>query len=327
MTRPLNVAATLAALTLLATTAFAAVKPKVPPGTSTAVEPSVAIVGTGLDYTRPELAAALRRDAELEIVGWDFIDNDRRPFEGKSGVANPATSERNGVGTRLASVLANDMLTKMLLIPVRVDPTKPQSLALGIGFAARTSVRVVLVPNISANPLNWQVLLAAASEFPSQLFIVPADEALSTDVAAATWKIARALPNVIVVGGEQTGSSSDNRDKESWRTFIHIARCGNTIHHLQQNDKPLALGAVAAMAQLVLNAQGQPGRQGTSNGATGADLKRLLLDYIAADLLQQADATEKNWVASGFAKRAIEANKSTPELSSWRLVTGCFTIF
>jgi hypothetical protein len=327
MTRPLIVAAALGALALFAATALAADKPKVPTGTPTAVEPSVAIVGTGLDYTRPELAAALRRDAELEIVGWDFIDNDRRPFEGRSAVANPATSERNGTGTRLASVLASDMLTKMLLIPIRVDPANPQSLAKGIGFAARTSVRLVAIPNISANPFNWQVLLAAALEFPNQLFIVPADEALSTDVAAATWKKARALPNVIVVGGEQTGSSSDNRDKESWRTFIHIARCGNTIHHLQQNDKPLALGAIAAMAQLVLTAQGQPGQNGQPIGPTGADLKRRLLDYIAADLLQQADKTEQNWVASGFAKRAIEANKSAPELSSWRLVTGCFTIF
>jgi hypothetical protein len=262
--------AALAALTAVATTAVAAEKPKVPVGAPTAVEPSAAIVGNGLDYTRPELAAALRRDAELEIVGWDFIDNDRRPFEGRSAVINPATSERNGTGTRLASVLA----ATMLLIPVRVDLTNPQSLAKGISFAARTSVRVVLVPNISGNPTNWQVLLAAAREFPNQLFLVPADEALATDVAAATWKRARALPNIVVVGGEQTGSSSDNRDKESWRTFIHVAACGNTIHHLQQNDKPLALGAVAAMARQVVAAQKSPpqpvGPTGAEHGSSAA---------------------------------------------------------
>ena len=201
MTKCLSVAAAFGALALATVAAFAAEKPNVPTGKPTAIEPSVAIVGTGLDYTRPELAAALRRDAELEIVGWDFVDNDRRPFDSKSGVIQPATSERNGIGTRLASALADTLL----LIPVRVDPANPQSLAKGIGFAARTSVRVVLVPNIAANPTNWNVLLAAAPEFPNQLFIVSADEALATDVALATWKKARALPNVIVVGGEQPG--------------------------------------------------------------------------------------------------------------------------
>jgi hypothetical protein len=303
--------------------AFAADKPKVPAGKPTAVEPSVAIVGTGLDYTRPELAAALRRDAELEIVGWDFIDNDRRPFEGRSAVINPATSERNGTGTRLASVLSEGQL----LIPVRVDPTNSQSLAKGIGFAARTSVRVVLLPNLAANPTNWQVLLAAAAEFPSQLFIVPADEALVTDVAAATWKKARALPNVIVVGGEQTGSSSDNRDKESWRTFIHVAACGNAIHHLQQNDKPLALGAIAAMARQVLDAEKTAA---PPVGPTGADLKRRLLTFIAADLSQKSAPTEKSmktWVISGYAKQALATGMSDPAVSSWRLATGCYTDF
>jgi hypothetical protein len=323
MTRRLSVAAAFGALALATATAFAAEKPKVPTGKPTAVEPSVAIVGTGLDYTRPELAAALRRDAELEIVGWDFVDNDRRPFDSKSAVINPATSERNGTGTRLASALADTAL----LIPVRVDPANPQSLAKGIGFAARTSVRIVLVPNVAANPTNWNVLLAAAPEFPNQLFIVSADEALATDVALATWKKARALPNVIVVGGEQPGSSSDNRDKESWQTFIHVAACGNAIHHLQQNDKPLALGALAAMARQVLEAQKalpQP------VGPLGADLKRRVLEFIAADLSQKAAANEKNmktWVASGFAKQALATGTSAPAVSSWRLATGCYTDF
>jgi hypothetical protein len=304
-----------AVLTTGSVVGFAAEKPKVPAGKPTATEPSVAIVGAGLDYTRAEVASALRRDAELEIVGWDFVDNDRRPFDGKSNASLPGTSDRNGTGTRLASVLAG----KMLLIPIRIDPANPQSLAKGMGFAARTSVRVVLMPNIAANPANWNVLLAAALEFPNQLFIAAADEALAADVAQATWKTARALPNVVVVGGEQTGSSSDNRDKDAWRTFIHVAPCGNGIHQLQQSDKPLALGAIATMAQLAVRAQAATS---APDAPQGADLKQRLLRYIADDLAQQSAPTEKTmktWVASGFAKQAIEAGRSDPATSSWRL--------
>ncbi len=34
----------------------------------------------GLDYTRPEIAKLLARDGEGELIGWDFVDNDNRPF-------------------------------------------------------------------------------------------------------------------------------------------------------------------------------------------------------------------------------------------------------
>jgi hypothetical protein len=328
MTKQHVAAAAFVVLALASIPTSASEKPKVPSGQATAVEPSVAIVGTGIDYTRPELASAIRRDAEFEIVGWDFVDNDRRPFEGRSIVTTPLTSERNGIGTRLASVLSNGVL----LIPVRIDPANPQSLAKGIGFAARTNVQVVVLPSISANRTNWQVLLAAALEFPNQLFIVAADEALATDVAAATWKTARSLPNVLVVGGEQTGSSSDNRDKESWRSFIHVAPCGNAIHHLQQHDKPLALGALAAMVRHVLDAQSAPTASVASQtaGPSGAVLKRRVLAFMAADLNQKAAPTEKSmktWVISGYAKQALTTGTSDPAVSSWRLTTGCYTEF
>ena len=322
MMRCFKVAAVAAVLAgSVAVVALAAEKPKVPSGKPTATEPSVAIIGTGLDYTRPELASALRRDAELEIVGWDFVDNDTRPFESESMIGVPVTSDRNGTGTRLASVLASHML----LIPIRIDPARPQSLAKGIGFAARTSVRVVLLPNIAAHPTNWTVLLAAAAKFPDQLFIVAADETLATDMAHATWKTARALPNVVVVGGEQAGASSDH---EAWRTFIYAGPCGNDIHQLQQSDKPLALGALATMAQLAVRAMAANSGPSRSLNAQGSDLKRRLLHTIAEDLVQQSTPIEKNMktrVASGLAKQAMEASKSDPARSSWRLATGCYT--
>jgi hypothetical protein len=209
---------------------------------------------------------------------------------------------------------------------VRVDPAKPASLGLGIGFAGRTNVRVVVVPNINANPVNWQVLLAAAAQFPNQLFIVPADEPMEPALAASTWQRARELPNVIVVAGELAPSASDNRNISVWRTFAHIGPCGNPIHHLQQNDKPLALGAVAAMARLATEALAAVAQV----GPTGADLKRRTLADIDADLARKAASTDKSmkaWVTTGFARQALADVSADPSRSGWRLLTGCYVDF
>jgi hypothetical protein len=40
----------------------------------------VALIGRGVDYTRPGMANRLARDGEGEIIGFDLIDRDRRPF-------------------------------------------------------------------------------------------------------------------------------------------------------------------------------------------------------------------------------------------------------
>jgi hypothetical protein len=40
----------------------------------------VAFVGRGIDYTRPGLSDRLARDGEGEIIGFDLVDRDRRPF-------------------------------------------------------------------------------------------------------------------------------------------------------------------------------------------------------------------------------------------------------
>ncbi|MBX9924777.1 MAG: hypothetical protein K2Y05_00320 [Hyphomicrobiaceae bacterium] len=41
---------------------------------------TVAIIGPGVDYTRAGLSDRLARDGEGEIIGFDLVDRDRRPF-------------------------------------------------------------------------------------------------------------------------------------------------------------------------------------------------------------------------------------------------------
>ncbi len=116
----------------------AADKPRVPPG----VDPggvAVAIIGGGIDYTRPEIAARLARDGEGEIVGWDFIDNDRRPFAVCNHRAGGHIHCDQGpilVITELEAIAR--------FIVTRVDPSKPQMMVDAMRLIGGTAARIVV---------------------------------------------------------------------------------------------------------------------------------------------------------------------------------------
>src|SRR5215813_6387373 len=87
-------------------------KPPVPPGRDPGGV-AVALIGTGIDYTLPQVASRLARDGEGELIGWDLQDEDRRPFDRSKGSAPP---EWGGDGTLIASLLVRDGAVR--LVPV-----------------------------------------------------------------------------------------------------------------------------------------------------------------------------------------------------------------
>lgn len=162
----------------VATAAFAqkaAEKPRVPAG----VDPggiAVAVIGNGIDYTRPQIAARLARDGEGEIIGWDFIDNDRRPHLGCTAL----TGEQPCLNELLADAVGS--LSKTRLITYRVSMAKPQTLVQAVQAAIQTPARVVLVATFPPPPATF--LQEAASRHPKLLF-VGVVAAASGEVAAA----------------------------------------------------------------------------------------------------------------------------------------------
>src|SRR5262249_13897079 len=54
-------------------------KPKLPAG----LDPggvAIAILSTGIDYRAADIAQRLARDGEGDLIGWDLVDRDNRPF-------------------------------------------------------------------------------------------------------------------------------------------------------------------------------------------------------------------------------------------------------
>lgn len=187
-----GLAAALAAL--LATAAVAGSKdPPVPPG----LDPggiAVALIGPGLDYTDPKIAARLARDGEGELIGFDLVDQDRRPWPGNG--AAEACRLIGCLGSKLATRLLSDA-PSATLAPFRIPPGNETEAARAIGMIRATRARiVVVVPEGDAEP-GWRLLEEAAARFPALLFVVP-----NTGMAAgpvARDEALAGIANLIVV--------------------------------------------------------------------------------------------------------------------------------
>ena len=189
-------------LLVIALAALAAVavaqerKPPVPPGRDPGGV-TIALLGTGIDYTSPQLAQRLARDGEGELIGWDVEDRDRQPLDRTKG---DTRAEWGGDGTAIANFLSVDGIR---LVPVRVNPTDPVSFARAIAFAAQTPARVAIVPMWGARREAWEPFRQAASQFKNILLIVPAGAG-----SEPVYPAALGLDNVLAVEhGASTGDA------------------------------------------------------------------------------------------------------------------------
>jgi hypothetical protein len=155
------------ALALNLTSALAqSAKPKVPPGTDPGGI-AIALIAYGIDYTDTEIAPRLARDGEGDIIGWDFVAGDNKPFA--------ATPEAGIDGTRLAKLILT-AYARGRLVPLRVAPSDPAQFAQAMRFVLQSPARIVAVPIWSARPEIVEVLNSAAQHARDRLFVIPAAE-------------------------------------------------------------------------------------------------------------------------------------------------------
>lgn len=116
---------------------------------------TVGLLSGGVDYTRPGVSAKFARDGEGEIVGWDAIDDDARPFA------------RDPVATALVGI------SPILIAPFRLDLASAASWDRTLAVLAKTPIRMAVVAATPAQlGTGWKRRAAAASDV---LFVVPAD--------------------------------------------------------------------------------------------------------------------------------------------------------
>lgn len=147
MSRPTAIVC--AALVSTVATAAFAFDPKLPPGQDRG-GPIVAIVTEGVDYTDPAIEPRLARDGEGELIGWDFVDGDNRPYA-------------KGPGSRAAG-LALEVMPLARIVPLRAAAGEASTFAGALLFASATPARAVILAVAPADASGWQELERATRE-------------------------------------------------------------------------------------------------------------------------------------------------------------------
>ena len=235
-------------------------KPPLPPGRDPGGV-AVALLTTGIDYTLPQIARGLARDGEGELIGFDLVDKDNRPF-GRDGTTLAINLLDPTIGARL--------------VPVRVDPRDTVSLARAVAFIAQTPARIVVVAMWSPSREDWQLFRHAAERSPQLLFVVAAgDDGKDLD-KEPVYPAAFALPNVLVV----TAAGADSNTLQSVRISPAANWGANTVDAVALAGDSIVATAVAAKAAAAALPQ--------SSGLDGAELK---LKLIRLSLMQREGET------------------------------------
>jgi len=146
-------------LVMLSSAVAIAKEPKVPvyrdPGGV-----AVAMLGHGVNYTHKTIARRLARDGEGDPIGWDFADNDIRPFA------------KNGLGTANALIFL-EASSRGRLILIKQASTDAVAVGRMISFATQTPARIIILPDAALYRADLPVLKRAALHFPQHLFIAP----------------------------------------------------------------------------------------------------------------------------------------------------------
>jgi len=230
-----------------------AADPKVPAGRDPGGV-AVAVIGGGLDYRREDIAERLARDGEGELIGWDFVDADRRPFAASGGI------------TPVASVIMAESAAR--LVPVRVAASNERQVAPALRLLNDMPARVALLAADLAAPIERRNLALAAGQLEPILIVVPARlVAPSAPGGMATGE----RNGLLVVSGAGRGAPVDvvvdRAPRLGGKTAPDVA---GGLH-----DDDLAAARVAALAARIVSKEPV---------ANGHELRARILGLTKADV-------------------------------------------
>ena len=156
---------------------------------------AVAMVDAGVNYLLPIIGERLARDADGEILGFDYWDLDRRPFDANP-VRSPFFPQRHG--TQTASLLLREAPVAHL-VPYRYPRPDMARMADLIEDAAVDGVVILNMSLGSNRPDEWQAFEKAAAAHPEMLFVVSAGNNGRDIDSQPVYPAALGLENMLVV--------------------------------------------------------------------------------------------------------------------------------
>lgn len=229
-------------------------KPKVPPGKDPGGL-AVAVIGAGVDYRRPEIAALLARDGEGEIIAWDVIDDDARPLD-----AAPVAGRRvpPHAGTAMAQRLKVEAPASRL-IPIRVPDANPLALGGALAFITQTPARIaVLLTGADHRPeaRSWAVFKDSALRARHLLIIAAAGNQGRDSDGHALAPQSLGLDNLIsVTAADPAGRIADGASWGAVNVDIAVSLAAGDVPPADTPERAAALENAAAMRLAALAAR------------------------------------------------------------------------
>ncbi len=231
---------TLASLLVLAGMATAAsaqaAKPRIVPGRDPG-GPAVALISTGIDYTVPEIAVRLARDGEGDILGLDLVDGDNRPYAPAGQSRHPDWSD----GTAAARLLAAEGVR---IVPIRVDPDDPLSIARGLAFVAQTPARVAVAPVAGDDPGRFALFAKVAEQLPNVLVVVPARHVAAAAGRPTPLPARLGLSNMLAVLSEAEAAQDAGGDPAMIVPAGHVQPTVAPTGHAAADAAAVAAGVI-----------------------------------------------------------------------------------
>lgn len=211
--------------------------PKVPPGRDPGGI-AVALIGAGIDYTVPDLARKLARDGEGEIIGYDYTDDDRRPFA--------AADAQKSIGvfgaTDVAMVIVRQAPSGSL-IAIRAGDGNVIAFAKALWYASQSPAQVITIARPFVDGQLVTLVAAAARKDVGRLYVIAAgDDGIDLDQRVPAN--ARAIPNLIVVTAA-TGGNGVAQSANHGRATVDMATAGATSLAAMANVAALAVRSLA----------------------------------------------------------------------------------
>jgi hypothetical protein len=152
-------------------------------------------VDSGVNYLLPEIASRLARTSDGEILGYDYWDLDRRPFDALP-LPDPFFPDHHG--TPIASLVLEEAPVAKL-IPYRYPRRDMARMATLIEDAAGRGVRVMNLSLASRGRDEWLPFREAARTHPKMLFVIAAGNYDCSFEQELFYPAAFRLPNMVVV--------------------------------------------------------------------------------------------------------------------------------
>lgn len=155
----------------------------------------VAHIDSGVNYTLPFIAERLARSAGGRILGYDYWDDDDRPYD-VDAARSPFFPSHHG--TLVASTLLREA-RGMRLLPYRYPRNDMRKMEQLVERVAEHGARIVAMPLGSNQKDQWAAFLSAAAANPDILFIVSAGNNGRDIDAQPIYPASAELPNILTV--------------------------------------------------------------------------------------------------------------------------------